>query len=349
MVAPDGKETLFRDLKEAVRSATHHEDLRIILRGNKAEPFRVESAEALEILAGSVTIGGDPAAGVVLIVAMTGADPFLRVGPRGILKLDNLAIQVEYEGKGRKAVPPLIASDGALFLSRCALWTTDPSPISRAVGSEGTRFLATGCWFGGFRQCLDIGIFAGTEVLLEQCMLIRNPDADPAGGWVIRVRHETTHGSDRPRAVALRRCTVSDACLLRADDFSPSSPLSVSIEGSAVQAGALLTWKTESALARENLRWSGRDNLYDLSRAAWVVLLEGTPTGPEGLIDTDVWTRMTEDRTSRIKAIPFPKSARETGHPPDPSPQSFPVQQESAVSVGADPRLVGPVNLDPVP
>ena len=246
-VAADGKETPFPDLKQAIQNATNA-DLRIILRSKGAGPFVLEATEAIDILAGSVTISGDPAAPPVLSVVLSGSEPFLKVGPRGILKLDHLAIQVEYQDKGRKAIPPLIASDGILSLSRCAVWTTDHDLASRAVASEGTRLTATGCWFGGFRQCLDIGIFAGTEVFLDQCMLIRDPDGDPAGGWAIRVRHETTHGSDQPRTVAIRRCTVSDACLLRADDFSPSAPLSVAVESSAVQSGALLTWKSEVPL-----------------------------------------------------------------------------------------------------
>ena len=338
VVAPDGKETKLRDLREALRFDTRG-DLRIVLRGLGSGPLRLESSGVLEVLSGSVTIAGDPAGRPVLDVVLSGSDPFLRVGPRAKLKLEGLAIRVEYAGQGRKA-PPLIESCGTLLLERCSFWTTDQAVESGAVSSEGTRLAATGCWFGGFRQCLDVGAFAGTEVTLEQCMVIRSPGSDPAGGWAIRVRHEPSNVGDRRRKLTLRRCTVSDSCLLRADDFTPSAPLSVSIEATAVQAGAMLTWKSESGLTRESLRWSGRDNVYDISRAAWVVHIDGSRPEPEELIDSDAWSRMTDDRTSQFRPILFPKPALETQDFPD--PESFAGREELTARVGADPRLVGP-------
>ena len=342
VVAPDGKETKFHDLKEALGLDTGG-DRRIVLRGRVPGPLRLESFEALNVLSGSVSIVGDSATWPVLDVILSGSDPFLRVGPRAKLKLEGLAIRAEYSGPGRKA-PPLIESGGTLMLERCAFWTTDQGATSRAVSSEGARLIATGCWFGGFRQCLEVAAFSGTEATLEQCMVIGSPGRDPASGWAIRVRNETSNAGDRRRKLTLRRCTISDSCLLRADDFNPSVPLDVSIEATAVQVGAMLTWKSESVPTGESLGWSGRHNLYDLSRASWVIQTDGSPSGPDGLIDADAWSRMTVDRSSRARAIHFSKPADEIRASPD--PKSFPTQVDHTTMIGADPNLVGPQKID---
>ncbi len=336
--SPDGKETRLRNLKEAL-ALDAESGLRIELRGRGPGPIRLESFETLNVLSGSVSIVADPASRPVLEVVLAGPDPFLRVGPRARLTLEGLSIRAEYAVRGPK-IPPLIESGGALFLERCAFWTTDQAAKSVAVSSEGPRLAATGCWFGGFRQGLDVAAFSGTEVSLEQCMVIGNAGRDPSSGWAIRVRYEASNATEHRRGLTLRRCTISDACLLRADDFNPSVPLDVSIQKTAVQAGAMLSWNSESDPNAQSLKWSGQDNLYDISTASWVIRIDGPPPGPEGLIDADGWSLMTVDRSSRARAITFSKSADRFRSSPD--PESFPTQEGSATQVGADPRLVGP-------
>ena len=337
IVEPDGTETRVRDLKDALRHDARG-NLRILLRGLGPGPVRLEAAEALAVLSGTVTIAADPGARPVLAVDLSGPGPFFRVGPRAALRLDGLAIRAEHAGRVAKA-PPLFEVSGTLELRRCAFWTTDQAVATRAISSEGPRLWAMGCWFQGFNPCLDVGAFAGTEVVLEQCMVIRSPGSDPSNHWAIHVRHEPSHSANKPRKLALRRCTVWDACLLRADDFTPAAPLTVAIEGTAVQAGTLLAWNSASELARSSLDWSGRNNLYDLSRTSWVIPLGG-PTALDGLIDSEVWTKMMEERGSQDRPIPFPNPVSTTLGPL--RPEDFPPQKQGGATAGADPRQVGP-------
>ena len=78
-----------------------------------------------------------------------------------------------------------------------------------------------------------------------------------------------------------------------------------------------------------------------------MIHLDGTPNSPEGLIDSDAWARLTDDPSSRIRAISFPGSAGKAGQAASPHPQDFPAQQERGITVGADPDQVGPVSPDP--
>ena len=158
-------------------------------------------------------------------------------------------------------VPPLIEAKGTVELRRCAFSTADQAVASAAVSSEGRRLTATGCWFGGFKQSLDIAAFACTRVELEQCMIIRSPGGDHWDSWAIRVRHEPVRSVVNSRKLVLRQCTIRGACLLRADDFHPAAPLEVSIVGNTVQAGVLLAWKSDLESVRGCLIWSGRENL----------------------------------------------------------------------------------------
>jgi eukaryotic-like serine/threonine-protein kinase len=330
VVKADGGEEKAESLKEALRLGGRG-DIRIILRGGGIGPIRLES-EGWEVPSGTVTIGADPEAPPVLVVSLSGRGPFLRVGTRATLKLIGLTIRAEYAEVGVKP-SPLIEARGMLELERCAFWTTDRDAASGAVLSEGPRLNLTGCWFGGFRQCLDIAAFAGAEVVVDQCMMIQDPVGDPWNSWAVRIRHEPALAAVNSRRLVLRRCTIRGACLLRADDFQPATPLQVAIEGTVVQAGVLLAWRSESGPVQGCLDWSGRDNLYDLSRASRVIRLDG-PNDP------DAWTRMMVESGSRDQLITFPGPAPTV--PDSPRPADFRAQDRDGISAGADPAGVGP-------
>ena len=340
IVKADGTETPARDLKEALRSAGQG-DLRIILRSRGR--VRLE-AEALEVLSGNVTIAADPAAPPILVVGLGGVDPFLRVKTRANLKLEGLTIQAEF-GEGGGKVPALIEVKGILELKRCAFSTTDQAVASRAVSTEGPRLAASGCWFNGFKQCLDVAAFAGTEVVLDECMMIRTPGSDPWDSWAIRFRHEPASAIINSRSLLLRRCTITGACLLRADDFHPEAPLRVTVVETSVQAGALLAWKSDLERVEGCLDWSGRENLYDLSRASRVIRLGGPPVAIGGSADSDAWTRLMDERKCQDRQISFPAPASTDRN--SPRPEDFPAQERDGGTVGADPEQVGPAPSPP--
>jgi len=197
-----------------------------------------------------------------------------------------------------------------------------------------------GCWFGGFKQCLEVAAFAGTEVFLDQCMMIRSQGSDPWDSWAIRVRHEPANAVRNFRKLILRRCTVREACLLRAEDFNPAAPLVVRIEGTAVQAGALLAWKSEAKPSRACLGWSGQDNLYDLPRTARAICLNVPLAIPDGLAAPDDWDKLMDEPGSQDRQICF--SDPDSVNRASPRPEEFPVQELHGVPVGADPGQVGP-------
>jgi hypothetical protein len=140
--------------------------------------------------------------------------------------------------------------------------------------------------------------------------------------------------------LTVRRCTIRDACLLRADDFHPTAPLGVTIDATAVQAGVLMAWKSESGPIPGCLKWSGQDNLYDLSRASRVICLQGPAAALDGPNDNDAWAKLMVERKSQDRQIPFPDPT--SMNPASPRPEDFPVQDKDGLPVGADPTQVGP-------
>jgi hypothetical protein len=302
-------------------------------------PVRLEAAEALVVPAGVVTIRAAEQCRPELIVDLPGAQPFLRVKPRAVLKLVGLAIRAEYPGHAAKP-PPVIEASGSLELRRCSFQTTSSASATQAVSAEGLRLHVSECLFQGFEQCLNVGAFAGVEVVLENCMLIHNPRSSPLRGWAVRVRHEPSPATGDPRRLILRRCTVWDACLLRAEDFTPDLPLTVSIEQTAVRAVVLLGWKSDTELAERRLHWSGRNNLYDVGDAVWELRPGGNSAALRRRIAWHDWSKMIDEQASRAQSIPVP-------NPSSPSFEAFrqlvfPPQDPAGVAIGADPLAVGP-------
>ena len=140
------------------------------------------------------------------------------------------------------------------------------------------------------------------------------------------------------RKLTLRRCTIRDACLLRADDFHPAAPLGVTIEETAVQAGASARLEVGIGANPGCLGWSGQDNLYDLSRTSRAIRLDGPSAVPVGLNAPDAWDKLMVERRSQDRPIFFPDPASVNRGSPGRrnSPQDL-----DGVPVGADPGQVG--------
>ncbi|QDV35058.1 serine/threonine-protein kinase [Tautonia plasticadhaerens] len=343
VVLPDGSSVGADDLDEALGLASGGGG-RIELGGSG--PARLVRSGSLEIARGAVTIAAAPGARPELVPVVAGSRPFIRVRPRARLRLEGLSIRVEAPG-GFASPAPLIDSSGLLELSRCAFRVSGPAPGARAVVTDGPGLAASGCWFEGFSPALDLSAFAGFEAELEHCMLIGARSGDPETSAAIRVDLAPDPSDDGARVLRIRDCTVRAPCLLRADDFSDSSPLTVSIERTRVQSRGLLSWRSDSDPTAETLSWSGRDNRYETPGPSLVHRPSPPPGAPRPRIGWEEWIRTWAEPGSSIRPSPLPDAPPgRPGRPP--IPDDFPrVVDDGGDPLGADPDRVGPEGGSP--
>jgi len=238
------------------------------------------------------------------------------------------------------------------------------------VVAEGLSTNIIGCWFSGFERAVDLLMTRGARATLEHVLLshvIRDKgSSSPSGGSAVRVSLYETGGKARsksasvPASLTLRRCTVVAEGLLEVRGNSPEATLDVEAAQLVFQGLHLITWSRPpgalgdsantpgtDAIARQ-LRWFGRDNLYDLPEGPWIVAAAPAnpsvpASAPSGLSAWNERFAGGRDNAGRRVEIRFinPKVLAE---PVDPSigPGDFALSDLGSQPIGADVSLVGP-------
>ncbi|WP_406694482.1 serine/threonine-protein kinase [Singulisphaera sp. Ch08] len=341
--APDGSVSMEPDLKSAMQRAIGSRG-HVLL--NNREPLRLSgAAAAIKVNGGPLYLRAAEGMQPVIEVEIKGAKPFLTTGIETPLTIVGVTIVANYSESGGGEAPPIIEAAGKVTLDRSAFKATGQGIGTRAVNAQGMSLTATGCWFEGFDQALDIAAFNGSSVTVRQCVMIRAKAGEPPSGWALRVRSKPggSRNDKLGRRLVLDRCTVLGKGLFNLVGFSPQMPCLVEVNGCAVLAESVLAWEPQPPglpPSDEALHWAGRDNLYDVHGKAWIVLSpQGAPDFPDGPKDLDSWAKLVDESAPLSPPAKFktdPTNLSESPAPPDL------LVLETEHPVGADPDRVGP-------
>jgi|GEM_PF-995260 len=340
---PDGTVIVEPDFKSAMQRAIGSKG-HVLL--NNTEPIRFSGANAaIRITGGPLYIRAAEGVRPVLEVDMKGAEAFLTTGAQTPISIVGVTMVAHY-GSQSKGAAPLIEALGNVRLEHCAFNATGSVVDSRAVVVEGGRFTLNGCWFQGFDTALDIASIGDSASSVSQSMIVRGKAGDQPIGWGLRVRRMGGGSGKNPRTLILDHCTFQGKGLLDLVDFSPQSPYKVVIKHCAVSADtSLMAWEPstpDTPLDKQTVLWSGVGNQYDIRGKSWVVLSSVEPVRelPDGPTDLSSWSKIgteTEAVPPPVKFQTDPATLSES-----PRPADFAVQDQGALSLGADPKQVGP-------
>lgn len=339
-------------LREAIERAMGRTDTEVLLGDGDHGPFGPDQA---------ITVSGKG----VTIAAADGAHPRLRVelkgGPwlvaKGLVPLTLRGLTIVAEATGEGEPPPLIQATGSLRLERCAFRMDTQVAGARAVAADGARTTIDGCWFAGFDRAIDLQATQNAEIRIEQSMIVRDrpPASAEPSGWGVRITVFDSRGvAGRPSPrLSIRRCTIAGVGLLEVRGVSERAALEVEVGQTAVKADALLAWGPfgagddarrvpPTAELAKLVRWSGRDNFYDLGDGPWIVATppasQPTPdAAPTALTSWNERFASNREQGQQRGTLEFP--ARSSG-PARPADYALPTRGQRPV--GADAGMVGP-------
>ena len=340
----DGEMLLEADLKSACQRAIGGKGY---VEFANAAPLVLKGKDAvLAIGGGRLTWRAAAGTRPVIEVEPSADAAFLTTRTDAPLVLEGVAIVAKYQAApAGKPRPALIEAGAGVTLDRCSFRVEGSVAGSRAVTVEGSNTAAAGCWFEGFDQAIDVGLFQGGAVKLTQCMFVRGKADDAPIGWALRTRMMAGGGrSKTPRSVVFDRCTVQGHGVLDIVGFSPEAPLKASLTQTAALVDTVLAWepsKPEVELDKASLLWTGVDNLYDVEGDNWMVASSNGGAGlPDGPIDLRGWSSRMNERDTEPPPLKFavkPENLSQT-----PTPQDFAVTNSTLRPRGADPKYVGP-------
>ncbi len=352
VVARDGTMSIQPDLKNAIRAAIGSKG-HVLLR-NKS-PLVFKAAESLRGAGGMLVIRAGAGVKPILKVEVKGGMPFLSTRTDAPLQLEGVTIEATYVEPGNDPAP-IIEAGGAVTLDRCAFRLSTPVAKSRALAVEGESLTAFGCWFENFDRAVDVACFGGSKASLRHCMIVKtSPDDKVPGTAAVRLRSMPGGFAKTGRRLTLERCTVLNGGFLDFAGFAPDAPITVEVTANAVAADFLLTWepgtisdpatKDAGAFNPAALKWTGRDNQYDIHSAeGWVRLIAtrgaaATPL-PDGPKDLNAWSQRLPETDAVPPPVKFatdPASLSQSASPAD-----FAIGDTGVRPRGADPTFVGP-------
>ncbi len=278
-------------------------------------------------------------------VELTGSAPWLEVAPTARLTLSNISVRAEAvltgDGQPNPASPPiLISANGPVSLERAEFSTTGRDRSIRALAARGIETRVSGCLFDGFDQPIALDLYANAQAKISQCIFVRDR-VNVLAGWAISASRPPGASSPTPR-LTIDRCTFVGSGVLSVGKVTPENPLAVMMTNSAIQTNSLLMTKLAKDKLAVSLPWKGRENVFSLNSAAWVLT---APTAFESIADgpSDFkgWTELyPAEESSEARPIPFAgkslgegKGVEDLKIPTEPGKPAF----------GADPDQVGPL------
>ncbi len=333
VLLPDGRKEPQENLAKAVARVAEGGG-EILLGGVAPRPIQ---ADGSLVLAGKVTIRADAGSVPTINVDMPGAAPFLKTKPGAALTLSGVMILVQYHGQTKPAA--VIESAGDLELRNCVFVAGGGGAEVRAVRSEGARTTVEDCGFRGFTRPLDLALGAGGRALLKNCLMVWSKGDDRKTGWAVRVEPGTPAGKGT-RLLALEHCTIAAGGPIEVAGFSESDPLTVELANTLVLADAMLLWASAPKEFPRAIRWTGKQNRYDVQKVAWVVLppngFDGHPDSPT---DPKTWEKVLPEMGTVNQSARFAVGPTAS---PYLRPGDYAVTDKDAAGVGIDAKRVGP-------
>jgi serine/threonine-protein kinase len=323
------------------------------------EPIRLTNKQRLDFSSGQGRLNIRSAPGVQPIIELDlmESQPLLTTGSGVSLEISGVTINVSYPNTDPSFVPPpLIASAGSAKFDRCAFQVKRPDrpPRSSAILSDGGVLEVTRCWFEGFDEAIRIKAMNRATSRLRQTMIVRQTkfEADESGakdwyGWAVKLQLPAglgASGKSSQRHVVLEHCTIDGAGLIDLSESSASSTAEIEVRSCVVKAAALLACKPEAALTSQ-ISWHGKDNHYEISRPAWIVLSAstGTPALSTGATDHASWSQIApNDQNPILEKLKFAVDASTRPNGAQPFAYRILNSIHSKVASGADPDVVGP-------
>ncbi len=306
----------------------------VVLR-NK-ETLHLEVDKPHRVSGGDLRIRAEKGTSPVIGVAFKKSATWLLASANTSIRFSGMTFELTRLDQGAGNPPTLIEAGGNVEFDHCAFDASSGSQIIRVLKAEGRHTKVAGCWFQGFDEPLAQSIFPGADVEISQSMFVRPPEGDNAAGWPLSVRSMGVNREGVPK-VTFDHVTNWGAGLLRAEGFSPSLPLQVEVSQSVLSTHALLMW---SGTFPEGLNWTGSNNIYEVSGAAWVVRppdgFNAVENSPSSL---DSWTEGSiQEEDARVMDVRFVDEAPAVKH----RPGDFALMNVDEPKPGANPGEVGP-------
>jgi serine/threonine-protein kinase len=264
-----------------------------------------------------------------------------RVNSDARLSLAGLRIQFgDAKGVTRNA-PLLIDCAGDLSVDRCAFSSIAGRREAQVAVAAGKKTSISGCWFEGFDQPLSLKTFPQSRIRLRHCMFLGYKPGESPGGWAARVAdvglaYSASRNNASERSFSAERCTIIGAGLIELQGYTEAIPLHATVAGTVVKAASLLMWGNAGAFPK-GLKWSGKDNRYELGGVNWVAEgpkgINGVRNGP---LDLETWSAAVGTEPGTI-ADPVKLTSASLHDPAD-----LALSGTDAKTVGADPAFVGP-------
>lgn len=339
----DDTETSEPTLHDAIRQAVG-KSAEVILRNSRL--MEIKATRPLVVSGGRVLIRAADGANPVIQVRLASETPFLKILSNASLTFRGLTFDFGPESSNSKKTPPvLVESAGSIAFDRCAFSTLGARRDARVLLTSGSATTVSGCWFAGFDEPIVIDAFARCEAKFQQSLFVGYKRGESPAGWALGLNDRGRAFRDTEKDLAGRRitfdrCTLIGAGLLEAKGFSDKSPLQVECVGTVVKGSALLNWPKDVRFPG-GLKWTGKNNRYDLSGANWIVCdgqaIDGIPKGPT---DLETWSAAVgREPGTTADPVRFVTDVPGMGvH----DVKDFAVGGEDAKIAAADPELVGP-------
>jgi serine/threonine protein kinase len=334
----DGTETAEPTLLDAIRQAVGKR-AEVILRNSKTLELKLE--RPLLISSGGVVIRAAEGAKPDLIVRLNPDTPMFRVSSDARLTLVGLRIQFGDSKGATKNAPLLIHCAGDLTLDRCAFSALEARREAQVAVAAGRSTSLSGCWFEGFDEPLSVQTFPNSRIRLRHCMFLGYKPGESPAGWAARVAdvglaYRGSRNDAGERRLSAERCTVIGAGLFELQGYTDPVPLHATVTDTVVKSSSLLMWGNAGPFPK-GLKWSGKDDRYELAGVNWVVVgpkgIDGVRNGP---VDFESWAAAV-GAESGTKAVPVKLTSAAMDEPAD-----LALVGEDAKTVGADPAFVGP-------
>ncbi len=331
------------DVRMAIERAVGR-NAEVVLRDD--EVVELSASDPLRITRGRVVIRAAEGVNPYLVVSLPKPTPLFQVGAEGGLILEGLTVRCGTVNPKNSAT--IIESAGPLTLKRCKFVTTDTGRNIKVARTLGRKVEISGCWFENFDQPLTIEAYPNLDANLSHCLFSRDvPAATGVQGWAVSVIERQVQSSGGERRLLFSRCTLVDYGLLALEGLAPEEPLHVTVQGTVVRAHSMILWDGADENFPKALRWSGKQNRYAVSGAAWVVKgpsgINAIATSPRNLESWNAAMGDGAESESTPEPISFPSDQKPPGV--STSPEDYAVTKDTGgESLGIDPSQVGPAD-----
>lgn len=329
----DGDRVPQDDLQAAVQQATDR-DAEVLLEDFAAVSPPLD--RSIVVGTGRVVIAGEPGRRPVIRLSDRRRAPVFLVKLGATLIVRNVTFLCEPE-TARSGV--IVENGGNLTLENCTVRLSPNARGYSVVAGQGASSTIRNCDVRGADRPMVLDFYAGTTVRVENSLFVAALDSAERPRWAVSARSLSGGREEDPRQVQVQDSTFVGLGVLRLENASAKSALSVTSKASLVQAPAVLGWDGRGPFTA-GIHWSGQGNRFSMPASSWVLTVAGEPVaGAPGTIEA--WRGMTQEgETSRALEAPAFSIADEAAVRDRPA-SAFALTAKNGGPAGIDPSRVG--------